>query len=91
MHHLAESYFTSIFHDPGSSFPILPAYLPTLLSSDDNFFLNSMPDENEVCYAGFAIGSSKALGPDGFSSKFFQEFWDLIKMDVEFDFRFFYW
>lgn len=62
MHNLAESYFTSLFRDLGSSFPIFSAHLFTMISSNDNLFLNSMPEENEVGSAVFAISLTKAPG-----------------------------
>ena len=38
--------------------------------------------ENEVRGAFFSMGSGKSPGPDGFSASFFQEFWDIIKVEI---------
>ncbi|KAJ0027531.1 hypothetical protein Pint_35908 [Pistacia integerrima] len=36
----------------------------------------------EVKQAMFAIGDDKTPGPDGYSAKFFQESWDIIRDEI---------
>ena len=44
------------------------------------YLLNPYSDE-EVRKAVFQMEHNKALGPDGFPAEFFQNFWDVIKLD----------
>lgn len=55
-------------------------YLPKLISWQDNRNFIQLPSEEVVRKAVFFINKNKALGSDGYSAKFFQEFWPLIKM-----------
>lgn len=52
--------------------------------------LIEIPDKAEVQAAVFSINPGKAPGPDGFSSGFYQTFWDVIGDDVYRDVRTFF-
>jgi hypothetical protein len=53
-----------------------------VISDDDNLSLCSIPTEQEVYQALASLGSSKALGPDGFTALFFKKYWYLVKVEV---------
>jgi hypothetical protein len=38
--------------------------------------------ENEIKEAIFKMEHSKVYGPDGFPAKFYQQFWDIIKLPI---------
>ncbi|KAK1282851.1 hypothetical protein QJS10_CPB22g00667 [Acorus calamus] len=48
----------------------------------DAAILESPFTEAEIRRAVFSTEGDKAPGPDGFSSRFFQEFWDIVKDDI---------
>jgi hypothetical protein len=52
------------------------------VSPKENMFLNAPYSEEEVRKAVFQMEHNKAPGPDGFSTEFFQTFWDIIKGDL---------
>ncbi|XP_022863434.1 uncharacterized protein LOC111383549, partial [Olea europaea var. sylvestris] len=56
--------------------------IPRLLTEDDNLALNRPPLIYEVREAVFSIDADSVAGPDGFSSLFFQHYWDIIQEDV---------
>ncbi|KAL2506264.1 Uncharacterized protein Adt_21885 [Abeliophyllum distichum] len=62
--------------------PIRPDIIPTLVSEEDNLQLNRIPTLAEVREAIFSMDPDSVAGPDGFSSHFFQECWDIISDDV---------
>ncbi|KAL2532641.1 Uncharacterized protein Adt_05992 [Abeliophyllum distichum] len=62
--------------------PIRPDIIPRLVSNEDNLQLNRIPTLAEVREAIFSIDPDSVAGPDGFSSHFFQECWDIISDDV---------
>ncbi|KAL2517783.1 Uncharacterized protein Adt_14030 [Abeliophyllum distichum] len=62
--------------------PIRPDIIPRLVSDEDNLQLNRIPTLAEVREAIFSIDPDSVAGPDGFSSHFFQECWDIISDDV---------
>ncbi|KAL2491396.1 Uncharacterized protein Adt_27024 [Abeliophyllum distichum] len=62
--------------------PIRPDIIPRLVSDEDNLQLNRIPTLAEVGEAIFSIDPDSVAGPDGFSSHFFQECWDIISDDV---------
>ncbi|KAL2475613.1 Uncharacterized protein Adt_36349 [Abeliophyllum distichum] len=67
---------------PQSVDPIRPDIIPRLVSDEDNLQLNRIPTLAEVREAIFSIDPDSVAGPDGFSSHFFQECWDIISDDV---------
>ncbi|MCI69696.1 RNA-directed DNA polymerase (Reverse transcriptase), partial [Trifolium medium] len=41
-----------------------------------------LPSKEEIKSAVFALNKDGAPGPDGFAAYFYQEYWDIIKVDV---------
>jgi hypothetical protein len=46
---------------------------PPIISTEDNLSLCFIPSEYEVIQALSSLGSSKALGPDGFTALFYKK------------------
>ncbi|KAL2531794.1 Uncharacterized protein Adt_05145 [Abeliophyllum distichum] len=79
----AVSFFQELLSaDPQPVDPIRPDIIPRLVSDEDNLQLNRIPTLAEVREAIFSIDPDSVAGPDGFSSHFFQECWDIISDDV---------
>ncbi|XP_026434077.1 uncharacterized protein LOC113331590 [Papaver somniferum] len=79
------SYFSSLFngaalndfYDNDSSF----IQFSNFVSADDAACLSAPVSRDEIVHALSCIGSSKAPGPDGFSSHFFKVCWSIIEAD----------
>lgn len=56
--------------------------IPKLISEEHNQMILKPVDLQEVELAVRQLKAGKAPGPDGFTSKFFHNFWELIKMEV---------
>ena len=56
--------------------------ITALVSSDMKENLMSAITLEEVEKVVFQMKKGKAPGPDGFPIEFFQEFWDIIKLDL---------
>lgn len=52
-----------------------------VLTSEQQAQLIRIPTEEEIKQALFDIGDLKAPRPDGYSSKFYKQAWDIIKHD----------
>jgi hypothetical protein len=52
------------------------------VSPQENAILTSPYSEDKIRKAVFQMEHNKALGLDGFSAKFYQTFWDIIKVDL---------
>ncbi|XP_048623890.1 uncharacterized protein LOC125592615 [Brassica napus] len=80
---IATSYFRQIFE---SSTPedIEEALseVPTTITGTMNDSLTAPVSEWEVKLALFAMHPDKAPGPDGMTSLFYQQFWDIVKQDL---------
>lgn len=44
--------------------------------------MTAIPNEQEIWLDVHSIGSSKALGPDGITTLFYQQYWAIVKEDV---------
>jgi hypothetical protein len=60
------------------------------ISVEDNSFLIASFTEEEIHAAIFSMAPDKAAGPDEFSIRFYQCFWDLMKSDLILLFKDFY-
>ncbi|MCH80179.1 ribonuclease H protein [Trifolium medium] len=56
--------------------------IPSLVTDDINAILTMLPSHAEIKAAVFSLNKDSAPGPDGFGAFFFQEFWDIVNMDV---------
>ncbi|KAL9680572.1 hypothetical protein QQ045_018453 [Rhodiola kirilowii] len=53
-----------------------------VISDEDNGFLTKMPLEDEIFHELKGMSDDSAPSPDGFTSRFYVFFWDIIKADV---------
>ncbi|EOX96782.1 Uncharacterized protein TCM_005953 [Theobroma cacao] len=56
--------------------------IPRTISITDNEFLCAAPSLKEINEVVFNIDKDSVVGPDGFSSLFYQHCWDIIKQDL---------
>jgi hypothetical protein len=57
-------------------------FFSPVISVEENVLLCSIPDKAEVLEALTSLGSTKAPGPDGFTTLFYKKYWHLIKKEV---------
>ncbi|XP_057770826.1 uncharacterized protein LOC130990623 [Salvia miltiorrhiza] len=60
----------------------IEASIDPLIDDFHNALLTKIPDEEEITAAVFSMDASSSPGPDGFSGKFFQSCWSLVRNDV---------
>ncbi|XP_057795996.1 uncharacterized protein LOC131012095 [Salvia miltiorrhiza] len=78
-------YFTTLFtEDSGSDVGIeaIEAVIDPVISDEHNAVLSAIPSDEEITAAVFSMDSDSSPGPDGFSGKFFQVGWEIIKHDI---------
>lgn len=80
------SYFQQIFSSNGSTdFRVVEEAIFPKVTQATNEVLISIPDDEEIRRAVFSINPGKAPGPDGFSAKFYQAYWNIIGEEVSQD------
>lgn len=57
---------------PALYFDLISSIVSSLVTQEDNTFLTFVPSSEDIKDAIFSMDASKAPGPNGFSSKFFQ-------------------
>lgn len=83
--------FQGIFTTNGNSeFQLIDEILQPKITEAMNESLIAIPSLLEIKEAVLAINPSKAPGPDGFSSKFYQAYWPTIGIDVSREIRSFF-
>ncbi|XP_019435162.1 PREDICTED: uncharacterized protein LOC109341675 [Lupinus angustifolius] len=77
-------YFTNLYAFENVTQPsnLIDSMTPKLVSEEDNTMLSKIPLEDEIKDVVFAMNGEGAPGPDGFGGCFFQEFWDIVGLDV---------
>ncbi|GJT60570.1 putative RNA-directed DNA polymerase, eukaryota, reverse transcriptase zinc-binding domain protein [Tanacetum coccineum] len=76
------THFSNRFQHSNGIPPSLDGDMPNLLSSRQSDYLETHFLRDEIKQAIWDCGGDRALGPDGFTFKFFTTFWDLIKADA---------
>nr|XP_016504508.1 PREDICTED: uncharacterized protein LOC107822473 [Nicotiana tabacum] len=56
--------------------------IPQLITKEENIFLNSMPNKDEVREAIFTMNPDSAVGLDGYNGIFFQTCWNIAKQNI---------
>ncbi|XP_059073114.1 uncharacterized protein LOC131873949 [Cryptomeria japonica] len=82
----AFQYYSTLFSDDVPQAPMeenmILAYIPLMVTNVINESLSSQVSLSELEEVVFGMTKSKAPRPDGFPVEFFQEFWDIIKLDL---------
>ena len=80
----ALTYFQNIFGGVNNCVDngLVAKVIPTLVSTEENATLISMPLFDEIKNVMFDMNADGAPGPDGFGGHFFQHFWDIVGVDV---------
>ncbi|GJZ92483.1 RNA-directed DNA polymerase, eukaryota [Tanacetum coccineum] len=76
------NFFSNRFNEENCSRPQFTSSLFKQLSQDDIKFLDCSFTTLEIKEAVWDCGSSKSLGPDGFTFTFFKKHWDIVEQDV---------
>ncbi|XP_057779593.1 uncharacterized protein LOC130998178 [Salvia miltiorrhiza] len=79
------NYFTKLFEEDSQEeldITNIEAIIDEVVDEHHNAMLTRTPDEDEIKAAVFGMDASSSPGPDGFSGKFFQTCWDIIKFDI---------
>jgi hypothetical protein len=79
---LATSFYKNLFGPSQDSSILLDNLDMKQLDEDDKDLLTSPFSLEEIKEVVFSLKHNSAPGPDGFPSKFFQDFWDTIKSDL---------
>ncbi|KAK2352799.1 hypothetical protein QL285_090510 [Trifolium repens] len=56
--------------------------IPHLVTDEVNALMTLLPSHQEIKAAVFSLNKDSAPGPDGFGAFFFQNYWDIVKLDV---------
>lgn len=76
-------YFKNLFAGSSSHFPQhLEGLITTVITDEDNSRLCRMPNDIEIWDVVKALEGTKALGPDSFTTLFYQCYWPSIKWEV---------
>jgi hypothetical protein len=79
---IASSYYKDLFGPSVLSSINISNLNMNQLSDNDRSFLTAPFSINEIKKVIFEMKHNSAPGPDGFPAVFFQNFWDLIQMDI---------
>jgi hypothetical protein len=83
MHGLATEYFKNLYTADGSVQPdLITSLLQEKVTQKANDTLCSAFTDDEISFALFQIGPTKAPGPDGFPACFYQRNWGILKEDI---------
>ncbi|KAI0531018.1 hypothetical protein KFK09_000567 [Dendrobium nobile] len=76
-------YFMNLFKCNEGIFPLPnPEYIPRCIEVEENLMLCQLPLETEIFNVLREMNGDATAGPDGFTTKFFQKSWDIVKDDV---------
>ncbi|XP_015166052.1 uncharacterized protein [Solanum tuberosum] len=57
-------------------------YVEATITAEDNMKIRNIPTEEEIRDVIFSVNLDSAAGPDGYNGLFFQNAWEIIKLDV---------
>jgi len=78
------SYFQNIFggNNICVTSGLVARVIPTLVSMGENNALTIVPLLDEIKHGVFDMNVDGSPGPDGFGGHFYQQFWDIVAVDV---------
>lgn len=77
-------FFEQLFRTSNPSIPLdLVDLISPVISPTDFATLDTIPTANEIFLVLKSIGSLKALGADGLSVLFYQEYWHIFNSDID--------
>lgn len=82
LNNLMSGYFSELFTAKEVDWQEVISYIPTTVSREHNEFLLQPITEKEVKEALFQMNPDKALGPDGMTPGFYQNYWKTVGQDV---------
>ena len=74
----AISYFSDLFSGPSESASDMLHLIPHMISGEDNGRLEAVPSMEKVHQVVRAMDRDSAVGPDGFTGKFYTFAWEVI-------------
>ncbi|XP_042497584.1 uncharacterized protein LOC122076339 [Macadamia integrifolia] len=80
------NYIVDFYKNFHSENPVEPHYelldqIPTIISNEDNAFLDAVPSREEINMAIWDLDADSSPGPDGFPGQFFRSCWDIVEND----------
>jgi hypothetical protein len=80
---MAQSFYENLFSsEPCDSLDAVLESIPVKVTAEINEDLCKEYTEEEIKFALFQMGPTKAPGPDGFPALFYQKHWTLLKNDI---------
>ena len=78
------NYFEDLYstNSPTNQSSEVLSFISCLVSTQNNHGLVQIPSSIEIKKAIFSLDPNSALGLDGFPSSFYQDFWDLVFVDM---------
>ncbi|XP_057811506.1 uncharacterized protein LOC131025735 [Salvia miltiorrhiza] len=86
-------FFSSLFKEESPSnvnWDLREGIIDQFVSGEQNGKLTRIPDDEEIMAAVFSLDANSSPGPDGYSGKFFQFCWSIIRSDILTDVRAFF-
>jgi hypothetical protein len=77
------AHFTNLFTslNPLIENETLDLFYP-IITEEENAFLCTPPTEEEISEALASLGTTKALGLDGFTALFYKKYWHVVRKNV---------
>ncbi|PKU76307.1 integrator complex subunit 11 [Dendrobium catenatum] len=76
-------HFRNRFNDHFTNAPLMnPHVIPHIINDFDNDYLYLLPYDVEIYNVVMDLNGDSIAGPDGFTTKFFQKCWDIVKVDI---------
>ncbi|KAI0524306.1 hypothetical protein KFK09_003672 [Dendrobium nobile] len=76
-------HFKNSFNDHFTNIPLTnPHVIPNIINESDNDLLCLIPSEVEMFNVVNDLNGDSIAGPDGYTTKFFQKCWEIVKDDI---------
>ncbi|XP_060190441.1 uncharacterized protein LOC132619606 [Lycium barbarum] len=79
----AVEHFSSLFtHFPSDNDLSILNWIDTSITEEENSFMCSIPEDEEIKGAVFSVDPNSAAGPDGYNGHFYHATWNIIQLEV---------